>query len=154
MKLRSPVFNDGEAIPEHFTCNGENVNPALIIEDLPEDTQSLALTVIDPTSTYGTWVHWLIYNMPPLERIEEGSAPGKQGVNSFGNLEYGGPCPVAGTHTYVFTLYALDNSPSLPAGAHLDAFLQEIDGHVITKAMLKGSYSKPPVPFQYEEINI
>ena len=154
MKLASPAFNDGERIPEHCTCTGDDVNPALDIEDIPEGTQSLVLTVIDPTSTYGTWTHWLVYDIPLTNHIAEDSVPGKEGTNSFKKLEYGGPCPAAGTHTYVFTLYALDSVLNLPAGVRLDELQFAMDGHIIEKAELKGVYAKPPVPSRYREIHI
>lgn len=154
MKLASPAFNDGGRIPEHHTCMGEDVSPELVIDDVPEGTQSLALTLIDPTSTYGTWIHWLVYDIPVVRHIPEGSAPGRQGVNSFKKLEYGGPCPAAGTHTYVFTLYALDAFPGLAEGVSLEELQRAIDGHIIAKAELKGLYEKPPVPYRYKELRI
>ena len=98
MEVTSPEFGNGKKIPRKFTCEGDDINPTLIIEDIPAGTKSLALIVDDPDAPMGTWVHWFSFNIPVVSRIDEDSIPGKQGINDFGRKEYGGPCPPSGTH--------------------------------------------------------
>ena len=84
MKLSSLEFDHEGTIPKKFTCDGEDISPALIIEDIPEETKKLALIVDDPDASMGTWVHWIVFNIPKTEVIEEGEVPGIQGINDFG----------------------------------------------------------------------
>ena len=110
MKLTSPEFKHNEFIPKKFTCQGQDISPALIIEDVPLEAKALALIVDDPDAPMGTWVHWVVFDIPVTSRINEGQIPGKQGINDFGRKNYGGPCPPSGTHRYFFKLYALDKA--------------------------------------------
>jgi Raf kinase inhibitor-like YbhB/YbcL family protein len=114
----------------------------------------MALTVIDRDSAFGTWLHWLVYDIPVKTHLSENSVPGRQGMNSFGKTDYGGPCPQAGTHRYFFTLYALDTQFNFPEGKTLEEIEVAMAGHVITQAELVGLYRKPPVPQDYREIRI
>ena len=142
MKITSPSFTHKEMMPKKFTCQGEDVNPALIIEDIPKMTKSLALIVDDPDAPAGVWIHWVVYNIPITGRIEENSIPGKQGINSFQKTGYGGPCPPSGTHRYYFRMYALDIDLDLEEGISLDRLKEEMKDHMLTEAQIVGLYKK------------
>jgi hypothetical protein len=142
MKLKSPEFENNQFIPDKFTCEGEDVNPELFIEDLPSEAKSLALIVEDPDSIKGNWVHWVVYNIAPVTRIEENSIPGKEGINDFGRKSYGGPCPLSGTHRYLFRLYALDAILDLKEGLTKFELERSIENRVLARAELIGLYQK------------
>ena len=142
MKLTSREFENNNFIPRKFTCQGEDVNPELLVEDIPENTKSLALIVDDPDAPMGTWVHWVVYDIPVISRIEEDSIPGKQGRNDFGKRDYGGPCPPSGTHRYFFKIYALDTKLNLKEGARKSDLEKAMEGHILDKAELIGLYKK------------
>jgi len=142
MKLTSPEFENNAHIPGKFTCRGENVSPALIIEGAPTEAKTLALIVDDPDAPSGTWVHWVMFNIPIISRIEEGSGPGKQGINDSGRIGYDGPCPPFGTHRYVFKLYALDAELDLKEGIGKADLEEAMDGHILAKAELIGLFKK------------
>lgn len=142
MKLTSPEFEHNGFIPGKFTCQGDDVNPELIIEGLPNGAKSLALIVDDPDAPMGTWVHWVVYNIPVISRIEGNSIPGTQGGNDFGRKNYGGPCPPSGTHRYFFKIYALDAQLNLPEGISKQGLEEAIQGHILDKAELIGLYKK------------
>ena len=142
MELRSPEFNDGQFMPLKFSCEGEDINPALIIEGIPEKTKSLALILDDPDAPLGTWVHWIVFNIPPVSRIEENSIPGKQGSNSNGGKRYHGPCPPSGVHRYFFKLYALDAVLGLNEGINKEQLEKAMQGHILANAQLLGLYKK------------
>lgn len=142
MKLTSPEFENNSVIPGKFTCQGEDVNPALLIEGVPENAKTLALIVDDPDAPMGTWIHWVVYNIPIISRIEEDSIPGKQGTNDFGRNDYGGPCPPSGTHRYFFKIYALDTELDLKEGIHKMDLENAMEGHIMDKAELIGLYKK------------
>ena len=142
MKLTSPEFENGKNIPRKFTCEGDDINPRLIIEDIPTGTKSLALIVDDPDAPMGTWVHWVSFNIPVVSQIDEDSIPGKQGLNDFGRKDYGGPCPPSGTHRYFFKLYALDTVLDLNEGINKEALEEAVEGHILDKAELIGLYKK------------
>jgi Raf kinase inhibitor-like YbhB/YbcL family protein len=142
MKIMSPDFKNNSAIPSKFTCEGQDISPALLIEDMPEGTKSLALIVDDPDAPMKTWVHWVVYDITPVNRIEEDSIPGKQGLNDFGRKDWGGPCPPSGTHRYYFKIYALDSMLGLPEGADKRSVEKAMEGHVLGKAELIGLYKR------------
>lgn len=142
MKLTSPDFENNKMIPRKFTCEGEDVNPTLIIEDIPAGTKSLALIVDDPDAPAGTWVHWVVYDIPVISRIDEGSVPGTQGMNDFRRKDYGGPCPPSGTHRYFFKLYALDQELALGGRVDKNALEKAMRGHIRAKAELIGLYKR------------
>ena len=142
MKLTSPDFEPGKLIPKKFTCDGDDINPTLMIEGIPTETKSLALIVDDPDAPLGTWVHWVVYDIPVVSRIEENSIPGKQGINDFGRNEYGGPCPPSGTHRYFFKIYALDTELALGEGVDKKALEEAMQGHIVDQAELIGLYKK------------
>lgn len=141
LTVKSPAFGNNEIIPAKYTCLGSNVNPALIITEIPAGTQSLALIVDDPDAPNGTFDHWLMWNIP-VKTIDEDSAPGVQGENGFGECNYMGPCPPSGTHYYNFKVYALDRKLSLPAGALKEALLREMDQHILASGGLIGFFAK------------
>ncbi len=150
LTIRSPVFHEGGSIPARYTCDGEDVSPPLEWSGVPEGTKSLALTCDDPDAPAGLWVHWVVFDLPPSaaglpERVPatpEIPSGGRQGKNDFRKIGYGGPCPPAGTHRYVFTLYALDSTLGLPAGATRKDLLAAMRGHALGEATLTGTYSR------------
>ena len=142
MKLESLDFENQGFIPKKFTCDGEDINPGLIIEDVPEGTKRLALIMEDPDAPMGTWVHWIVFNIPVTDIIEENSVPGIQGINDFRKLEYGGPCPPSGTHRYFFRLYALDEKLSLKEGCTKKELEEAMEGHILATAELVGLYAR------------
>ncbi len=142
MKLTSPEFENGKMIPRKFTCEGDDINPTLIIEDIPAGTKSLALIVDDPDAPMGTGVHWVSFNIPVVSQIDEDRIPGKQGINDFGRNDYGGPCPPSGTHRYFFKIYALDTVLDLNEGINKQALEDAMEDHILNKAELIGLYKK------------
>ena len=141
LNVSSPAFDAGEYIPAKFACDGENINPKLELADLPPETVSLALIVEDPDAPNGTWTHWLVWDIPPTNVIEENSIPGVRGLNDFGTLDYGGPCPPIGTHRYFFRVYALDTKLNLSEGSTRDDMMKALEYHVIGSGELMGNYS-------------
>jgi len=142
MKLTSPDFENNKMIPRKFTCEGADVNPTLIIEGIPAGTKNLALIVDDPDAPMGTWVHWVVYGIPVVSRIDEDSIPGKQGINDFRKKDYGGPCPPSGTHRYFFKIYALDKELALGERVDKKALEKAMQGHIVDKAELIGLYKR------------
>jgi hypothetical protein len=144
MKLTSPAFKEGEAIPSEYTCDGNDINPELNIEDVPLETKSLALIMDDPDAPIGTFVHWVIWNIPAdIKKIEKGQEPqGIEGKTDYGKIGYGGPCPPSGTHRYFFKVYALDTKLNLEEGSSKQDLLDAMKGHIITEAKLMGRYSR------------
>ncbi|MFH1507929.1 MAG: YbhB/YbcL family Raf kinase inhibitor-like protein [Candidatus Omnitrophota bacterium] len=142
MKLTSPAFEHNKLIPSKYTCQGQDINPALLIEDMPQGTKSLALIMDDPDAPMGMWVHWVVFDIGIVSRIEENSIPGKQGINDFRRKDYGGPCPPSGTHRYFFKIYALDKKLGLEEGINKKGLEQAMEGHILEKAELIGLYKK------------
>ena len=142
MKIKSPEFENGQNIPSKFTCEGEDVNPALTIEDIPEGTKSLSLIVDDPDAPVGLWVHWVVFDIPPASRMKENNIPGKQGINSSRGMNYHGPCPPSGTHRYFFKIYALDTVLNLKEGISKAQLENAMQGHILDKAELVGLYKR------------
>ena len=144
MSLTSPAFNDGEAIPLQNSCDGDEKSPDLDWFGIPEGTVSLALIMDDPDSPGGTWIHWVLYNLPAdIPGMQLGlTGVGVDGTNSWGSTGYGGPCPPGGTHRYFFKLFALDLNLDLGAGASEKDLLAAMDGHVLGQAELMGTYTR------------
>jgi len=142
MQISSPEFEHNAMIPKKFTCQGQDINPALEIKDIPGGTKSLALIADDPDAPGGMWVHWLVFDIPPRARIDEDTVPGKQGRNDFSRRNYGGPCPPSGTHRYFFKLYALDVMLNLSEGINKRDLEAAMGGHILEKAELIGLYKK------------
>lgn len=144
MQLTSDLFTDQATIPTDYTCKGRNISPSLHISDIPSDTQSLALIMHDPDAPNGDFLHWTMWNISPTTSlIAEATVPehAVQGMNGFGAIGYGGPCPPSGTHRYVFELYALDSTLDLPEGADRQSFESAIASHIIDSARFTGLFS-------------
>ncbi len=147
MKITSPAFVNNTKIPSKYTCNGNNVNPPLIFEDVPHNAKSLVLIVDDPDAPMGTWVHWVVYNINPKAKdVAENSIPqdGIQAVTSFAKPGYGGPCPPSGTHRYFFKLYALDTILHFDETQAVDkkAVEDAMNSHIVDQTEFIGLYSQ------------
>jgi Raf kinase inhibitor-like YbhB/YbcL family protein len=142
MSLSSPDFKNRGDIPSRFTCEGEEINPALAITDLPPGTKSLALIVEDPDAPGRTFDHWIVWNIPPQEMIKQNSVPGVQGKNSAGQSKYKGPCPPSGKHRYFFKLFALDVKLNLPEGSDKKMLQEAMKDHTLGKVEIVGLYQK------------
>ncbi|MBI1975492.1 MAG: YbhB/YbcL family Raf kinase inhibitor-like protein [Candidatus Vogelbacteria bacterium] len=143
MEITSPSFAHNGIIPEKFTCDGEDVNPELRINNVPAGTKSLAL-IVDDRDAIGGWVHWTVWNIDPsIVSIEPNSVPAgaRTGETSFGKTGYGGPCPHSGIHRYHFRLYALDRQLELPAGSSIGQ-LQSAIGTPIAESVIVGKYGR------------
>ncbi len=146
MKISSPAFVSGEAIPKKYTCDDIGVNPPLEISDVPAQAQSLALIIDDPDAPAGTWTHWVVWNIPPdTKTIAENSVPptATVGQASSGQNVYGSLCPPSGIHHYYFKLYALPNKLTLSSFSDVAVLQKAMDGNVIATAELMGTYSRP-----------
>ena len=145
MKISSPAFEANQMIPPKYTCDGENINPPLQIADVPANTKSLILISDDPDAPMGTWVHWTMWNIPPeTNEIGENSVPmgAVEGITSFGNKGYGGPCPPSGTHRYFFKLYALDAMLDLSQSAKASDIEKAMKSHILDNSELIGLYKR------------
>jgi hypothetical protein len=145
MKLSSEAFLNNSNLPVKYTCDGQNINPALQISEMPDLAQSLVLIFEDPDAPAGIFVHWLIWNIDPkTTEIAENSLPegAKQGLTSAGRTGYVPPCPPSGTHHYIFKLYALDTVLNLTPNAGKDNLEQAMQGHILDSAELISLYSR------------
>jgi Raf kinase inhibitor-like YbhB/YbcL family protein len=149
--LTSPAFREGDTIPRTFTADGDNVSPPLEWGEPPAGTQGFALIADDPDAPRGTWVHWILFDLPPGERrLDQAVPPGeslpggaRQGKNDFGKLGYGGPSPPPGKpHRYFFKLYALDALTALQPGATKAQVEAAMKGHVLAEGRLVGKYGR------------
>lgn len=149
--LSSAAFKPGAEIPRQYTCEGANQSPALAWSGAPAGTKSFALIADDPDAPVGTWVHWVVYDVPgdatglpqgvPADDTLRGG--GTQGTNDFRRTGYGGPCPPPGKpHRYFFKLYALDRPTELKPRASKAEVLRVIEGHVLAQAELMGTYKR------------
>jgi Raf kinase inhibitor-like YbhB/YbcL family protein len=142
LSVSSPVFENNKLIPAKYTCDGNDVNPPLTIEGTPAETKSLVLIVDDPDAPSGTWDHWVVWNIPPINRIEENSVPGTEGLTTDRQHSYGGPCPPWGTHRYFFKVYALDTLLDLSPNSSKKDVEKAVQGHVLAKGELIGLYRR------------
>lgn len=155
MRLASAAFGDGETIPVAHTCDGEDASPELSWSDVPAGTRALALIMEDPDAPPGTWIHWVLYDLPAgatglaaglskAERPPCGGAHGAcWGVDEYTRVGYHGPCPPPGRpHRYVFTLYALAAPTGLPPGRTKAEALRAMTGRVLATASLTGRYGR------------
>lgn len=142
LKITGPAFTNNGIIPVKYTCDGDDVNPSLSIEDTPEGTQSLVLIVDDPDAPMGTWNHWVVWDIPPVKEIKENSVSGVEGLNDFRKHSYGGPCPPGGTHRYFFKVYALDIKLNLGANSRKKDVEKAMQGHILAKGEIVGRYSR------------
>ena len=150
LEITSSAFSNGEMIPARYTCDGSDVSPDLSWRGVPNSAKSLALICDDPDAPMGTWVHWVLFNIPaeavglPAEisssaTLENGARHGK---NDFRRLGYGGPCPPGGTHRYFFKLYALDTELKLDSGITKAQLVEAMQGHILAEAQLMGRYKR------------
>jgi len=150
IKITSSAFADGGLIPAKYTCDGADVSPPLQWDVVPEGAKSIAFICDDPDAPMGTWVHWVLFNLPaqakdlaenipPDKTLPDGA---KQGTNDFRRIGYGGPCPPSGTHRYFFKIYAIDTELDLEAGASKRQLLKAMDGHILAQGQLIGKYKR------------
>jgi len=147
MVLSSSAFSDSNMIPSLYTCDGKDISPPLSWTNAPQNTKSFVLICKDPDAPMGTWIHWIIFNIPSHYQQLPPAIPRKrewqdailQGKNSWDEYGYGGPCPPSGTHRYFFTLYALDTF--LPKSiTTIDELEKAMEGHILATAELMGKY--------------
>ena len=149
LTITSTAFAAGQSIPVTYSCKGKGISPALAWSGAPSGTKSFALIMDDPDAPTGTFVHWVIYNIPSSSNGLPESVPtgakltdgALQGNNGAGRTGYTGPCPPSGTHRYFFKLYALDAMLALSAGAGKDQLLQSMQGHILAQGELVGTFS-------------
>jgi Raf kinase inhibitor-like YbhB/YbcL family protein len=150
IKLTSSAFEDGALIPVNYTCDGEDISPPLQWDTVPEETKTIALICDDPDAPMGTWVHWVLFNLPAdIRELTENIPPdktlpggAKQGITDFGRVGYGGPCPPSGTHRYFFKIYALDTEIQLSASADKAQLVEAMEGHILGQGQLVGKYQR------------
>jgi Raf kinase inhibitor-like YbhB/YbcL family protein len=150
IKITSSAFGNGGLIPSRYTCDGKNVSPPLRWEDVPEGTRTIALICDDPDAPVGTFVHWVLFNLPAVTKELAEDVPAdktlqngaRQGITDFGRIGYGGPCPPSGTHRYFFKIYALDTELALKAGAGKHELLKAMEGHILAQGQLTGKYKR------------
>jgi len=150
IKVTSPAFEEAGMIPSKYTADGRNVSPPLKWEAVPDGTKSIALISDDPDAPVGTWVHWVMWNIPPEAMgLAENVPPDKnlpdgsrQGTTDFRRIGYGGPAPPSGTHRYYFKIYALDTKLELPASSTKADLLKAMTGHILAEGQLMGKYNR------------
>ncbi len=150
IKIESSAFKEGDFIPSKYTCDGSNVSPPLKWSEPPSGTKSFVLISDDPDAPAGTWVHWVVYNIPPAVKEFPENVPSLktlenravQGTSDFGRIGYGGPCPPPGTHRYYFKLYASDIVLEVGPGATKKNVMNAIEGHVLAEGQLMGRYRR------------
>jgi Raf kinase inhibitor-like YbhB/YbcL family protein len=151
LSITSTAFSEGQPIPQKFTCQGSDISPPLVWTNAPADTKSFALIMDDPDAPVGTWVHWVLYDLPAnttglpedVAKTQVIANGAKQGLNTWPRLGYGGPCPPPGKpHRYFFKLYALDRMLDLKPGATKKDLLKAMEGHVLAEGQLMGTYQR------------
>jgi Raf kinase inhibitor-like YbhB/YbcL family protein len=145
LRISSTAFDQNMPVPSRYTCDGADVTPPLVIENVPVSARSLALIVDDPDAPGRTWVHWVVWNIGiNTTEIREGTLPtgAAEGMNDFRKHSYGGPCPPSGTHRYFFKLYALDTMLDLGRNTTKAALEQAMKGHIKGQAELVGTYAR------------
>lgn len=151
LEVTSTAFEQGKAIPKEYTGDGKDVSPPLRWSEPPAETKSIALICDDPDTPRGTWVHWVLFNLPPETReLNEGipaedtlPSGAKQGKNDFGSIGYGGPAPPKGKpHRYFFKVYALSEELRLPPGATKSELVQAMNGHILAEGQLMGTHQR------------
>ena len=150
IKITSSAFEDGGMIPAKYTCDGADVSPALQWDAVPEGTKSIALICDDPDAPMGTWVHWVLFNLPAdTKELKENIPHDKtlpngaiQGITDFGRNGYGGPCPPSGIHRYFFKIYALDTKIELSNSANKSQLVEAMKDHILAQGQLMGKYKR------------
>ncbi len=151
LEVKSAAFEEGGSIPPKYTGKGEDISPPLEWSDIPQGTKSLALICDDPDAPMMTWIHWIVYNIPPeADGFKEGMAKDSmladgtmQGITDFRSIGYGGPSPPpGGAHRYYFKLYALDTKLDLKPGATKKALLKAMEAHILGETQLMGKFKR------------
>ena len=153
IELKSTAFTESDTIQVKYTCDGPDISPPLNWSAPPEGTKSLALICDDPDAPMGTWVHWVLFNIPPditglpegfsVAKAEEALAKAVEGINDFKRLGYGGPCPPPGpAHRYYFKMYALDAELELAKKATKADVEKAMEGHILAQGQLMGKYKR------------
>jgi hypothetical protein len=150
ISVSSSAFPEGGMIPAKYTCDGNDVSPPLKWTGVPEGTKSQALVSNDPDAPVGTWVHWVMWNIPPsVQELPENVPPkpelpdgSRQGISDFRRPGYGGPCPPSGVHRYYFRIYALDTVLDLPGSTRKADLVKAMKGHILAEGQLMGKYSR------------
>ena len=142
LTVKSPAFENNKLIPSKYTCDGEEVSPPLTVEGIPEKTKSLALIMEDPDAPAGLFIHWLVWNIPPSNEIQENSVPGTEGLNTNKKNSYHGPCPPGGTHRYYFKVYALDTHLNIGAFSEKEVLENAMQNHILAYGELIGLYRR------------
>ncbi|HBF42467.1 MAG TPA: YbhB/YbcL family Raf kinase inhibitor-like protein [Desulfobacteraceae bacterium] len=148
--ISSPAFKHGGMIPIEYTCDGKDISPKLEWGKVAGGTKSIALICDDPDAPMKTWIHWVLFNLPPETRGLQKDVPpvktldngARNGINDFRKLGYGGPCPPTETHRYFFKIYALDIQIDLPAGATKAQLMDAMEGHILSEGQLIGKYKR------------
>lgn len=142
LEISSDAFQKNGIIPLEYTCDGKNISPPLDIKHIPEGAKSLALIVDDPDAPIGTWVHWVVWNIPLTHHLIENKVPGTEGLNDFQQFHYSGPCPPSGTHRYFFKVYALDTLLDLPSITKKLELEKAMSNHIVGYGELIGLYKR------------
>lgn len=150
MKVTSSAFEEGAMIPKKYTCDAVDISPPLKWSNVPEGAKTIAIICDDPDAPVGTWVHWVLFNLPasinelpediPPDKILKNEA--KQGKSDFGRIGYGGPCPPGGTHRYYFKVYALTKGLNLEPGITKSDLLKAMEGNILSEGQLMGRYKR------------
>ena len=151
ISLSSTAFKEGDKIPDNYTCDGQDISPALIWDEPPQQTEVFVLIVDDPDAPSGVFTHWVLFNIPAsIRQLGEGiptqeqlDSGALQGKNDFGRIGYGGPCPPQGSiHRYRFIIYALDQKLNLKEGASKKQVSDAMQGHILAQGQLTGTYQR------------
>jgi Raf kinase inhibitor-like YbhB/YbcL family protein len=150
LRLESPAFDEGYPIPPRYTCDGHDISPPLAWYGAPPETASFAILCEDPDAPRGTFCHWIAYNIDSARNHYEEDVPKRpilndgtrQGLNDFGRVGYGGPCPPKNHHRYFFRLYALDSILDLADDISMEAFANAIRGHILDESVLCATYRR------------
>jgi Raf kinase inhibitor-like YbhB/YbcL family protein len=151
LQITSTAFAEGQPIPQKYTCQGSDISPPLAWTNIPANVKSFALIMDDPDAPVGTWVHWVLYDLPATATQMPENTPksqqlpngAKQGLNTWPHLGYGGPCPPPGKpHRYFFKLYALDTMLNLKPGVTKKEVEAAMKGHVLAEGQLMGTYQR------------
>lgn len=142
LKVSSPAFANNSYIPAKYTSDKDNISPPFNIAGIPLRAKSLAIIVEDPDAPMGTWVHWVVWNIPPVKTIKENSIPGTEGLNDFSHHHYRGPCPPRGLHHYHFKFYASNTFLDIPQDTNAQQLEKALSGHILAFGELTGIYER------------
>jgi len=142
LKVASSAFDGNNFIPAKYSCEGQDVNPPLTIENIPEEAKSLAIIVDDPDARAASWVHWVMWNIPVTHHFKENHVPGIQGINDFGSQKYNSPCLPRGTHHYYFKIYALNSLLDIPESSSKLQLETAMSDHIIAFGEIIGFYTR------------